>query len=82
MRIALRALEAEDLLEKEPFDIRGRAVSYDVKREGYAQSFLISRCGDAALEIVKGTETVNEMWKRLRSQYLATGWLAESTMFS
>ena len=57
-------------------------MDYDVQREGYAQAFLSSRCGNAALEIVKGAKTVNEGWKRLRSQYLATGWLAESVLFS
>ncbi len=83
MRIALRALSVEHLINMPPglsayIDHR----DFDRKKEAYAQHFLSSKLGKAALDCIQDADTLEEMWSKLRSQYLETGWIAESRLVS
>lgn len=83
MRITLRAAGAEHIIDRPPgLSSYSQHGDLNLKEEANAQDLLASRLGEAALDCIKDATSLEEMWNKLKDQYLETGWKAESRLVS
>lgn len=83
MRISLRAVGAEHIIDWPPgLSAYTQHRDLNSKEEANAQDLLTSRLGKAALDCIQDAASLEEMWNKLKDQYLETGWKAESRLIS
>lgn len=75
MRFFLGGLQAVGLIDADPpRAANGNSSAANVRLTGQALSLMISKMGDAAMDLAGGADTVKVLWSRLLAQYHEKRW--------